>query len=62
MKDPARMGRIGLKAFFIFLLTTAFAITFGLVIGTVIQPGIGFEIAGATAPPVRENPASLPEG
>ncbi len=59
MKDPARMGRIGLKAFFIFLLTTAFAITFGLVIGTVIQPGIGFEIAGATAPPVRENPGPL---
>ncbi len=59
MQDPARMGRIGLKAFCMFILTTAFAITFGLVIGTIMQPGVGFEIAGATAPPVRENPGPL---
>ena len=56
MKDPARMGRIGIKAFVLFLCTTAVAITIGLGFGTVIQPGVGIaldaaaEVAPKTAP------------
>jgi len=59
MQDPSKMGRIGLKAFFMFLLTTAFAISFGLFMGAIFQPGVGFEIAGSIAPTPKSNPGPV---
>jgi Na+/H+-dicarboxylate symporter len=44
MDDIKKMGRIGAKSFGIYLLTTAIAITIGLVIGTVLQPGAGLDM------------------
>ena len=44
MDDIKKMGRIGAKSFGIYLLTTAIAITIGLVIGTVLQPGAGIDM------------------
>jgi Na+/H+-dicarboxylate symporter len=41
MDDIKKMGRIGAKSFGIYLLTTAIAITIGLAIGTILQPGAG---------------------
>ncbi len=49
MGDPKRLGSIGLKAFFLYLFTTAAAITIGLVMGAVLQPGAGVDLAGAEA-------------
>jgi Na+/H+-dicarboxylate symporter len=44
MDDIKKMGRIGAKSFGVYLLTTAIAITIGLVIGTILQPGAGLDM------------------
>ncbi len=49
MGKPSRLGSIGLKAFALYLVTTALAITIGLVLGTLIKPGEGVDLAGAEA-------------
>ncbi len=48
MKDPKKMGRIGIKTFSLYLLTTAFAISIGLFIGTVMEPGKGVDLGTTT--------------
>ena len=53
MADPKRMGRVGMKAFGLYLLTTFLAISLGLLISTLSQPGAGVEIAS--------QPVVLPE-
>jgi len=47
LKDPARMGRIGVKTILWYLLTTAFAVVIGLIFGLVFQPGSGVEKVAA---------------
>ncbi|HET6567300.1 MAG TPA: dicarboxylate/amino acid:cation symporter [Rhodothermales bacterium] len=37
--EPASLGRIGIKTFVLYLTTTALAVTIGLVIANVLQPG-----------------------
>ncbi len=54
MKDPKKMGRIGMKTFSLYLLTTAVAITIGLTIGTVLQPGVGVDLGTATVIEAKE--------
>ena len=49
MKDPKKMGRVGIKTFGLYLFTTAVAITIGLAIGTVFQPGKGVDLGAATS-------------
>ena len=44
MDDIKKMGRIGAKSFGIYLLTTAIAITIGLIMGTILQPGAGLNM------------------
>ncbi|QYJ78242.1 dicarboxylate/amino acid:cation symporter [Shewanella acanthi] len=41
MEDTAKMGRIGFKSFGFYLCTTAIAISLGLGVGYIIQPGAG---------------------
>ena len=52
MKDPKKMGRIGLKTLALYLGTTAVAVMIGLTLGTLLQPGAGlnFEAAEQAAP------------
>lgn len=52
MRDPAKMGRVGIKTIALYLVTTAVAIAIGLGLGTVLQPGagVGMEAAKAVAP------------
>ncbi len=57
--DIARMGRIGLKAIVFYLLTTAFAITIGLVLGTLFQPGVGIDLGTAVAMEAKAAPSFL---
>lgn len=45
--DPKTLGRIGIKTVLIYLLTTLFAVTLGLILANLIHPGIGLSIAGA---------------
>lgn len=46
MGHPETMGRLGLKAFGLYLVTTAFAIMIGLGFGVLFEPGAGLSIAG----------------
>jgi len=45
---PSQLGRVGVKALIIYLITTGFAVTLGLVFGNLFEPGAGMKIA-ATA-------------
>lgn len=47
--DPKTLGRIGVKTVAIYMLTTLFAVTLGLVIANLVHPGFGLSIAGAAA-------------
>ena len=51
------MGRIGLKAIIIYLLTTAFAISLALICAIIINPGQGFEIDNALQFSAKEAPS-----
>lgn len=56
VSDMARMGRIGFKAVLFYLGTTAFAITIGLILGTVFQPGVGIDLGAASAMEAKSSP------
>lgn len=44
MRDPSSVGRIAKKSMFAYLGTTCFAVSFGLLIAHIIQPGVGVNI------------------
>jgi Na+/H+-dicarboxylate symporter len=54
--DPKVLGRIGVKTLVLYLLTTAVAIVIGLVLGNVIQPGVGMNITGAAGQAQESKP------
>jgi len=43
---PAQLGRVGVKALGIYMITTAFAVVSGLLFGNLFEPGKGMTIAG----------------
>lgn len=56
MGDPKRLGSLGIKTMGLYMGTTLVAITIGLVMAILIQPGIGVDISGAEAkilPPAK---------
>ena len=61
MQDTRKMGRIGLKAIFIYLATTAVAITIGLGLGTVLTPGEGLNMTASaeSAAAAKEAPGLM---
>jgi Na+/H+-dicarboxylate symporter len=59
MTDVHKMGRVGVKTFAIYLATTAVAITIGLLIGAVLQPGAGVGLEAAQAVEVQEAPSFI---
>ena len=59
MKDPKKMGRVGAKTLGLYLITTAVAITIGLILGTVLQPGVGMEIGSVEKVPAKEAPSVI---
>jgi Na+/H+-dicarboxylate symporter len=44
MNDPDSLGRVGVKATAAFLLTTTFAVLFGLGVALVLKPGVGVHV------------------
>ncbi|MBT8094017.1 MAG: dicarboxylate/amino acid:cation symporter [Gammaproteobacteria bacterium] len=44
--DIAKLGRVGIKAFGLFILTTALAITLAITVAGIVGPGEGFELTG----------------
>ncbi|WP_241503958.1 dicarboxylate/amino acid:cation symporter [Pelagibaculum spongiae] len=57
MKDTKKMGRIGLKSVAIYLLTTAVAITIGLLLGTLMEPGAGLNMVADKVMVAKEAPS-----
>ncbi len=52
--DVSTLGRVGVRAFLLFMLTTALAITLAITVAAVVGPGEGFELqqgGAAFAPP-----------
>lgn len=47
LADPKRLGSIGVKTLAMYVFTTALAVTTGLVVATLIAPGLGATFAGA---------------
>ena len=45
MGDPKRLGSIGIKTIALYLLTTLFAISIGLILGTLFSPGAGIDLS-----------------
>jgi Na+/H+-dicarboxylate symporter len=44
--DISKLGRVGVKAFGLFILTTALAITLAITVAGIVGPGQGFELIG----------------
>lgn len=55
--DPRDLGRIGLKTIAFYLVTTAVAITIGLLLGNFLQPGVGMAIGEGAAFKAPEAPS-----
>jgi len=49
MGDPKRLGSLGAKTLGMYMATTLVAITVGLTMAAIIQPGVGVDIAGSAA-------------
>ena len=60
--DISLLGRVGIKAFVLFILTTVLAITLAIIVAVIINPGAGFDMISANqaafiapvAPPLAE--------
>ncbi|CAG0901126.1 unnamed protein product [Cyprideis torosa] len=46
---PSKLGKIGIKALCFYMLTSAFAVALGLLIGNLFSPGEGMELTGTAA-------------
>ena len=46
--DTKKMGRVGLKTLLLYLGSTAFAITIGLLVSASLQPGVGVDLGAAS--------------
>jgi len=57
MQDTSKMGRIGFKAVMFYLISTAVAITIGLVLGNVLQPGAGLGLVAQQVEVVKDTPS-----
>jgi Na+/H+-dicarboxylate symporter len=59
MEDLKKMRRVGIKTFLVYLVTTAIAITIGLIVGIVLEPGAGVTLDAAKNTTVSQAPALI---
>ncbi|WP_220759144.1 MULTISPECIES: dicarboxylate/amino acid:cation symporter [unclassified Shewanella] len=59
MQDTAKMGRIGFKSFAFYLGTTSIAITLGLAVGHIMQPGVGLDMVAHESTEVIKQAPSI---
>lgn len=62
MGDPARLGSLGGTALGMYMVTTWIAVTIGLVLGTIIAPGAGFDLSNIPASELESAQARLEGG
>lgn len=58
MGDPQKLGSLGVKTLALYMLTTMSAISIGLVLAVLLQPGVGVDLSGAV-PQVLQEPVPL---
>ena len=58
MGDPKKLGSLGVMTLGLYMLTTLFAITIGLVLAVILQPGAGVDLS-ATVPGVVQEAIPL---
>ena len=64
MGDPKRLGSLGVRTLGLYFGTTAIAVTLGLIMATLFQPGASLSpetFAGVTAAPIAPEPPGLME-
>lgn len=54
MGDPKRLGSLGGRALAMYMGTTVIAVCFGLLMGTIVQPGAGFDLTGVSTTDLDE--------
>ena len=57
---PSQLGRVGVKALVIYMITTGFAVCFGLLFGNIFQPGKGMQIAAGAAESIKADALAAP--
>ena len=58
MGDPKRLGSLGAKTLALYMVTTLIAITIGLTLAALIQPGVGVDLSAAV-PGTLQEPVSF---
>ena len=59
MGDPKKLGSLGGRTIGIYMVTTLFAVTIGLIVGTIIQPGAGYDLSSVSAQDMEQTMARL---
>ncbi|MGJ8688023.1 MAG: dicarboxylate/amino acid:cation symporter [Gammaproteobacteria bacterium] len=54
MGDPKKLGSLGIKTLLLYMVTTFFAITIGIILAVVLQPGAGVDLSSAVPGVVQE--------
>lgn len=54
MGDPSKLGSLGVKTLGIYMFTTLAAITIGLIMAVILQPGVGVDFAGAVPGEIQD--------
>lgn len=62
MGDPKKLGSLGGRAIGVYVGTTAVAVTIGLIIGTLLQPGAGFDVSSVSQAELDATRARLESG
>ncbi|OXY81619.1 dicarboxylate/amino acid:cation symporter [Oceanimonas doudoroffii] len=57
IRDVTRMGRIGIKTFATYIVTTAIAIPIGLILAVWLKPGVGMDLGGAAGMEAKAAPS-----
>ncbi|ABM03163.1 proton/glutamate symporter [Psychromonas ingrahamii 37] len=57
LKDISTLGRLGGKTIAFYLMTTAIAITFAIIMGNIFEPGVGTDLSTATTYASSEAPS-----
>lgn len=59
MGDPKKLGSLGSRTIGIYMVTTLVAVTIGLTIGTLLQPGSGYDLSSVSAEDIAATKARL---
>ncbi len=59
--DPSKLGSLGAKTIILYMLTTLVAITIGLILAVIFQPGAGVDLSGAEPAAAMQEAVPLAE-